>query len=353
MRAVPQPVVINGSHGEGGGALFRTAVAMSAITQQPVRIHNVRGAMRKPGLTAEDMACLAILGRSTKAETVGDELGNDAVTFAPGRAARAVDTEFDLQSLEAGRTHGSAVIVAQSLAPVLATTGAYSYLKLLGETHASQALGFDAFQSSLCPVMAALGVGVYPALVTAGLGTGSKGEIFVEVEPSAFEPLRWATRGEVAGAGCVVTSVDTHPKAVQEAIETAASLLEKAGLPGEVTTVETRGPEPGLAVTFWVRASPGGCSGSAMTQKPIRPGVCVAQAWEPVEKWLEGDATVDTFLADQILLACCLAEGRSQFSTPMVTRRLTTVAWVVKQFVPIHVTVRGREGTPGVVTVER
>ncbi|MCH7945038.1 MAG: hypothetical protein IIC73_03365, partial [Armatimonadetes bacterium] len=53
MSVKVDPVVLNGAHGEGGGALLRTAVAMASLTQQPLRLHNVRGSLRKPGVTSE------------------------------------------------------------------------------------------------------------------------------------------------------------------------------------------------------------------------------------------------------------------------------------------------------------
>ena len=43
-----EPLVLDGAKGDGGGALVRTALAMSAITQQAVRIENVRGGTAYP-----------------------------------------------------------------------------------------------------------------------------------------------------------------------------------------------------------------------------------------------------------------------------------------------------------------
>ncbi|MCK4727984.1 MAG: RNA 3'-terminal phosphate cyclase, partial [Desulfobacterales bacterium] len=35
-------MIIDGSHGEGGGQILRTALALAGILRQPVEIHNVR-----------------------------------------------------------------------------------------------------------------------------------------------------------------------------------------------------------------------------------------------------------------------------------------------------------------------
>ncbi len=38
-----KPIEIDGRTGEGGGQLVRNAVALAAVTGQPIRITNVRG----------------------------------------------------------------------------------------------------------------------------------------------------------------------------------------------------------------------------------------------------------------------------------------------------------------------
>ena len=79
----------------------------------------------------------------------------------------------------------------------------------------------------------------------------------------------------------------------------------------------------------------------------------VDQAVRNFDEWFSTEATVDLFLADQLLPIAALAEGRTVYTTPKVTRRLVTMAWVIKQFMPVHITIKGGEGYPGTVTVER
>lgn len=69
--------------------------------------------------------------------------------------------------------------------------------------------------------------------------------------------------------------------------------------------------------------------------------------------WFKSEATVDPFLADQILLPAAIAESPTTYTTSRVTQRLITMAWVIKQFLPIHITVFGRDGEPGKVTISR
>lgn len=49
MPRAMKPIVLDGRTGEGGGQLVRLAVALAAITSQPVKITNVRGNRPKGG----------------------------------------------------------------------------------------------------------------------------------------------------------------------------------------------------------------------------------------------------------------------------------------------------------------
>ena len=62
---------IDGSHGEGGGQILRTALCLAALTGRAVRFRNIRAARRVPGLAAQHVtsvraaAALCILCRNT------------------------------------------------------------------------------------------------------------------------------------------------------------------------------------------------------------------------------------------------------------------------------------------------
>lgn len=75
---------IDGSFGEGGGQILRTAIALSCITQKPIRLENIRKNRKKPGLRPQHLTAIKILGKITSAEINGLEIGSSTVTFAPG-----------------------------------------------------------------------------------------------------------------------------------------------------------------------------------------------------------------------------------------------------------------------------
>ena len=76
-------------------------------------------------------------------------------------------------------------------------------------------------------------------------------------------------------------------------------------------------------------------------------------AFDAFLDWHGGTWTTDSFLADQLLVTAALAETETTFSVQRLTQRFLTTVWVIKQFLPIRITVRGQEGEAGLVTVRR
>ena len=51
-------LVIDGSHGEGGGQILRTALTLSSLTGKAIRIDNIRAHRARPGLAAQHLTAV-------------------------------------------------------------------------------------------------------------------------------------------------------------------------------------------------------------------------------------------------------------------------------------------------------
>lgn len=343
---------INGAHGEGGGALFRTALAAAALTHQPVRIRGIRGALRRPGITPEDLTFLKVMEAATGGESEGSEVDSEELTFSPRTLPKPVRGTFDIHAHQKGKAAGAAPVILQSAMPVLARAGGYSKLTLHGETHGGRILGYDALERATLPLHREQGIHAFPALRIAGFGYGSAGEMMAEIEPSALEPIDWQSRGPLREISGVLSWCDVRPSEVDRAADTLAGFARDAGWKMEIERLELRARQPGLTCTLWARHERGLASATAGISKGLSPVEAVREATEAMHRHLGTDATLDSFLADQALLCAAFAGGASGWTTPQITRRMLTMAWVIKQFLPVAITVRGTEGEPGSISVE-
>ena len=78
-------ITIDGSHGEGGGQILRTTLALAAICQQPVEIHSIRAGRKKPGLRPQHLMAVKAMALITRGEVKGAALGSSHLSFTPRR----------------------------------------------------------------------------------------------------------------------------------------------------------------------------------------------------------------------------------------------------------------------------
>lgn len=105
-------ILIDGSHGEGGGQIIRTALTLSAITQKPVSITNIRANRSNPGLQPQHLTACKAVRNVCRGTLSHAEVGSTELTFEPGPIVGG-KYEFDIG------TAGSVTLVAQTLIPIL------------------------------------------------------------------------------------------------------------------------------------------------------------------------------------------------------------------------------------------
>ena len=103
---------LDGSYGEGGGQILRTALSFSAWLGVPLRIENIRAGRPKPGLRPQHLTAVQALARITRAELSGAEISSQALTFRP-RAPQPGHYLFDVA--EKTGSAGSVTLIAQTV----------------------------------------------------------------------------------------------------------------------------------------------------------------------------------------------------------------------------------------------
>ena len=83
MQQGKQMITIDGTFGEGGGQVLRTALSLAALTGSPFRIEKIRGKRRNPGLRQQPLTCVHAAAAICEARVEGDETGSGELLFRP------------------------------------------------------------------------------------------------------------------------------------------------------------------------------------------------------------------------------------------------------------------------------
>ena len=77
-------IKLDGSQGEGGGQILRTALSLAMATGRPFQIERIRAGRDKPGLLRQHLTAVQAAAAVSNADVDGDALGSRALTFVPG-----------------------------------------------------------------------------------------------------------------------------------------------------------------------------------------------------------------------------------------------------------------------------
>ncbi|ABM35820.1 RNA-3'-phosphate cyclase [Polaromonas naphthalenivorans CJ2] len=350
-------IELDGSAGEGGGQILRTALALSLASGQPFRIDNIRARRPKPGLLRQHLTCVqaAVAVGGGAAETIarnseGNEvrLGDTCLQFTPGKA-RSGDYEFAVGSA------GSCTLVLQTVLWPLALAQGVSNLLLRGGTHNPMAPSLS-FLKHAAPCFAGDGDALLELeLRRHGFYPAGGGEAQVRIHPPAqgIAAINLTERGKPlrAWAECLHAGIPRGVAArelgvLKSAFGWADDQLRDRGLRAN------EGPGNALVVVLEyeniteVFASYGDKATSAEQ--------VAHRLVKEVRGYLAHAAPVGPHLADQLMIPLALAalQGRpGQYFATELTEHALTNARVIEKFLPLRFVMKPVDAKGVVISV--
>ena len=107
-------ITIDGSYGEGGGQILRTALALSTVTGKAVEIVNVRANRTKPGLQPQHLTGVLACAAIAHADIEGASLNSTRLAFAPRRITGG-EYVFDVEQTIGRGSAGSVALILQAV----------------------------------------------------------------------------------------------------------------------------------------------------------------------------------------------------------------------------------------------
>lgn len=337
-------VEIDGSYGEGGGQILRTAVALSVVTGKAVRITKIRANRPNPGLRPQHLHGILALKELSDARVRGAKVGSTELEFVPGKAGpKHIRVPIS--------TAGSITLVLQALLPAVAFVG--GSFEVTGGTDVPWSPPVDYLRNVTLFALERMGLNAEIEIRRRGHYPKGGGIVAGRVEPweerKPLVALEWSRIKRFAG----ISHATNLPAHVAERQAKAAEnrLREFYDVPVGIETEVSRSLGPGSGIVVWAETDGLRLAGDALGKRGKPAEVVGREAADELLDALKTGAAVDRFLGDQLIPFLAFAGGEVKVAE--VTNHLVTNVWVVERFLGKVFEVEGEVGKPGLVRVSR
>ena len=337
-------IEIDGSFGEGGGQILRTALSLAAITGESVHFTKIRANRRKPGLMRQHRICALAAAEITGGTLSGAELNSQEMTFVPGKI-RGGDYHFNTASA------GSTLLIAQSILPVLLLAPEPSRVILEGGTHAANAPIFDFFDRVFLPCLRRMGAEVKASLDRIGFYPVGGGKIVLEIEPlREWKKLELTEGGKILKGRIISMGSGVDREILEDEVR-----LTREGIGGDDWETEIRQEEsPGPGNVLYLELIRQNITElfSVCGEVQLSRRTVAERVVKMARKYLQFGAVAGSFLADQLLPPMALGKG-GVFLTLPPSRHTQTNADIICKFLNVGIEMKNLENGTFMIEVKK
>ncbi|AFZ73874.1 RNA 3'-terminal phosphate cyclase [Natronobacterium gregoryi] len=305
---------------EAGGQFVRTALALSVLENEPIRIENVRGDRPDPGLAHQHLAVLETMVELCDADATGVELGAETIEFDPGLDNGLEGGQY---AVDIG-TAGSVTLLFDAVLPLATVLESPLELTVTGGTDVKWSPPLDYFRHVKLPLLRGFGLDATCEPERRGFYPDGGGEVTLHLEPSAIDPIELEARGDLE----TVRLYSTESESLADrdvAHRQAEGGVERLEWDGDLERRETTADSPSSGSVLVIRVEHAlegskrtGIAGFSSLGERGKPAERVGEdAADAANRFREGTAPVDRHMADQLLVYLAIAGGRVRI--PAVT----------------------------------
>ncbi len=363
-------ISLDGSHEEGGGALVRVALALSALTSQPFHVTNIRAGRKDPGLKAQHLTAIKALKKICNAQTNEVQLGSTELIFTPSQI-KAGRYEFDIG------TAGSISLFLQALLlPCLFASGKMT-ITVTGGTSGKWSSSADYLQQIVLPQLQRFVEKIELCIRERGYYPQGGGKVEVKTMPkyswnefpafsefnshlcTAVKPIILDHQGALEQIrGAVNVSQQLREKRVAERIRTSTEMvLRKYQVPINIRVEYASAKSIGGEIVLWAlfgkkndgRSGEGGkipeinqviLGADELVEKGKTSEDIGKAVAEKLMREIDSRAAVDIHAEDQLIPFMALLLG-SIIRVREITKHALTNIYVMEKFLPVKFVVEG------------
>ncbi len=322
---------IDGSHGEGGGQLIRSALAFSVLTKTPFKAVNIRKGRETPGLKAQHMHCVKALQQLCDAKAEGAEIGSTTLEFSPGKI-EAKDLTIDIG------TAGSITLLLQAVLLPCCFGEKEITLTVKGGTDTRWSMPIDYFIELLIPYYQKI-ADIEAVKVKRGYYPKGGGILKIHIKPK-FEEYKEAAKcgfdiielGKIEKIEGISNASSELKKArvAERQAEAAEKALKDLGIPVEITTEYENTSSKGTGIVLWAKNGEIKIGADSLGKIGVKSEEVGEAAANNLKSEIAMEAPIDSHLADNLIPLLAVCKGKIKVTE--ITDHTKTNMFVVEQF---------------------
>jgi len=325
---------LDGAHGEGGGQILRTAVALSVLNKVPIEIRNIRANRPDSGIKAQHYIAIKSVKELCNAETSGLEVGSSNLTFNPGEL-KGGKYKFDIG------TAGSIILVFQTCILSCLRSKEDITIQIKGGTENKWAPTWDYFEHVFIPLIKKIGVSVDTQLIKRGYYPKGGGEALITIHSTAnIKPLIMDEEQKFSDVEGII-NISNLPEHISTRIKhTTINELLKSNLKSNIIVEQTNSLSQGVGITLWTKSKDAVLGSAVIGERGLSSEEVGKKAAKDLLSEINSCANLDIHALDQLLPYMVLSNESSSCLVREISSHAMTNMWILKQFLDVDFEVK-------------
>ena len=347
MTVSPRLVRIDGSQGEGGGQILRTAISLSAITGKPVEVINIRANRVNPGLRPQHIAGIKIIAELFHGKFENLKVGAEWIRFSPSDRFEGGSVKIDIG------TAGSIPLTLMTVVPAVSLSDNCLQIEITGGTDVKASPTIDYIKYVVAKSYLSIGLKFSVDVLKRGYYPNGGGIVQSTINPcrrpDTIEFL--ASRHIEPKIISVCSQLPVH--VAKRQVSSALVALEKKDIRCSNYTASIESANsPGSSILVYCASDQGMyIGGDSIGELGKRAESVGLEAAERFFESILAQATIDPFLADMLIVPLALSKGRSRYRIARVTPHLLTNLGVVSDIIGCKYNIHN-QGENNIVMIE-
>ncbi|MHA1147022.1 MAG: RNA 3'-terminal phosphate cyclase [Promethearchaeota archaeon] len=328
---------IDGSFGEGGGAILRLSAGFSVLYHKPIKIINIRANRPKPGLRLQHLLGLQTLSNLTNSELSNCRVGTTELTFNPNNQIQK-------------RIHvniNTAASIALLIQPIQIACMAFRNLDRIevslggGGTFGKWAPSLNYLKHVTFPIFQKCGYKIDIEIKKYGMYP--KGDAYTKCifyppkdELKSINLTELGNIDRIQGEIIITNHLRRNRDNIVHRIKKSIKQALKRQFPIETTISHewVESVSPGVGLSLWAESDKGAIisTGTLLGERQISSEKLGEMAANEIIKYIKNKIPVDNYLSDQLIPLMSYIKKPSSIKVLEVTSHTKTNLDLIKKF---------------------